>query len=143
MKRAVGRPTDYKPEYCQGVIEFGRKGKFHFEFANSISKHVSVIYAWGTKHEEFQEALKEAKQLCEDYWLNTGRALIASSPKSHDSKPWWYIMNNLHGWGEKTKVEVSGENGGPVMVQLSREAIKQANEIARAKNKRDVGRASD
>jgi hypothetical protein len=142
-KRAVGRPTDYKPEYCQGVIEFGRKGKFHFEFANSIGKHVSVIYAWGTKHEEFQDALKEAKQLCEEYWLNTGRALIASSPKSHDSKPWWYIMNNLHGWGDKQKIELTGKDGEALTVQLSAETIKELNEKARSENKRSTGRSSD
>ena len=142
-KRAVGRPTDYKPEYCDQVIDFGKKGKFHFEFANHIDKHVDTLYEWSKKHDEFSESLNKAKQACEEYWLNTGRALIASPPKNHDSKPWWYIMNNLHGWGDKQKIELTGKGGEALTVQLSAETIKELNAKARSENKRSTGRSGD
>ena len=141
-KNPVGRPTDYKPEYCQGVIEYGKKGLFHFEFANSIDQHVSTIYRWGEKFPEFSESLNKAKQACEGYWLNIGRSLIATSPKEHDSKPWWYIMNNLHGWGEKQKVEISGVNGGPVKTEaiLDPETSKELKRFLRIAGKTKANR---
>lgn len=58
QKHAGGRPTDYKPEYCQTVIEFGRQGYSLTAFAGSIEQARSTINLWIDKFPEFMEACK-------------------------------------------------------------------------------------
>ena len=54
----MGRPTKYKPEYCQAVIDHMSKG-FSFEaFAGSILVAVDSLYEWTAVHPNFSEAKK-------------------------------------------------------------------------------------
>jgi hypothetical protein len=54
----LGRPTKYKPEYCQAVIDHMSKG-FSFEaFAGSILVAVDSLYEWTAVHPTFSEAKK-------------------------------------------------------------------------------------
>lgn len=136
QKNPVGRPSDYKPEYCQQVIDNAKEGKFLFEFANKIEKNESTLYEWANEHEEFSKAIDLAKQICKGEWVNVGRKLISDPSAKHDAKPWGVIMNNLHGWDRTAKVEVSGKDGGPINVssevELKGPAVKSLERIADA-----------
>lgn len=135
-KHAGGRPSDYKPEYCQEIIDFMAKGNFTFQYANYIGKHVDTLYEWGKVHKEFSEALKTAKQKCYDWWVTRGLIMLNEPSNLHDSKPWLYIMNNLHGWGDNRKVELTGKDGKPVEVhsevELKGAAVESLGRIADA-----------
>lgn len=69
---AGGRPTSYKPEYCQQVIDHCTTGKSIKSFASSIDVHIDTIYAWESAHPEFSEALRKARMNAETYWENLG-----------------------------------------------------------------------
>lgn len=74
-----GRPSKYKPEYCDKIIEhfditpFSDKVSIHgpipnlfptFErFAHSIGVHRDTLHEWCTKHKEFSDAYKRAHDL--------------------------------------------------------------------------------
>lgn len=61
-KRPRGRPSDYRPEYCEDVIEFCRQtGKSLTAFAGSIGTFRQRLNAWAAEHKEFREALECAK----------------------------------------------------------------------------------
>lgn len=60
QKRPVGRPTTYKPEYCQMLIEHMSQG-FSFENFGLSCKpkvHRGTLYDWIDAHEEFADAKK-------------------------------------------------------------------------------------
>lgn len=86
----VGRPTKYKPEYCQMLIEFFDVEPFyekempHYKdgeiswvdyklkanplptirkFAKKIGVHVSNVYRWINEHVEFCDSFTQAKEL--------------------------------------------------------------------------------
>lgn len=57
-KRPVGRPSKYKPEYCERVIEDMSTGLSLTAFAGSIPVARSTINVWMDQHPEFSEAVK-------------------------------------------------------------------------------------
>lgn len=99
MKTQIGRPTKYRPELCQRIIEFFDVSPFEiardgdgnpltspsgkpllipsnlptFEsFAHSIGVHVDSLYEWANVHSEFSEAKKRAQQLQKNILIQNG-----------------------------------------------------------------------
>jgi hypothetical protein len=52
----VGRPTDYKPEYCQMLIDHMEKVYSFESFAGVIGVARETIYLWRKTHPEFLHA---------------------------------------------------------------------------------------
>ena len=57
----TGRPTLYKPEYCEAVIDFMSDGYDLTAFAGSINVCRETLYEWQNAHAEFFHAVKIAK----------------------------------------------------------------------------------
>lgn len=57
----AGRPTSYKPEYCEQVIELGREGKSVAQMCAHFDISRQTIDNWAAEHEEFLEAFMRAK----------------------------------------------------------------------------------
>jgi hypothetical protein len=62
----AGRPSEYKPEYCQRIIDYMAKGHSLTAFAGSIDVDKATVYRWINQHPEFSEAADraKAKQVC-------------------------------------------------------------------------------
>lgn len=71
--RPVGRPTDYKPEYCEKVLELGRAGKSYTQIAGELDVAKSTLYLWQDLHPEFSDALLRARELAQYWWENIGQ----------------------------------------------------------------------
>lgn len=69
----AGRPTKYKPEYCDAVIQHMENGASITSFAASIDVARSTINEWISKHPEFSDAVKIAKAKCAAWWESLGR----------------------------------------------------------------------
>jgi hypothetical protein len=57
----TGRPTDYRPEYCEAVIDFMAQGYSLTAFAGSIRQSKDAIYDWIKCHSEFSHAVTRAR----------------------------------------------------------------------------------
>ena len=57
----AGRPTDYRPEYCDEVVSFMADGKHVIEFAAHVGVAKSTVYKWAEELPEFSDALKKAQ----------------------------------------------------------------------------------
>ena len=66
----MGRPTKYKPEYCDQIVEMGRLGKSRVQCASHLDVHTDTLYEWGSVHQDFSVALKKAQQHAESFWEN-------------------------------------------------------------------------
>jgi len=64
----AGRPTKYKKEYCQQIVEAMAGGKSVLQFAAEAGVSKSSIYLWAQQHNEFSDALSRGKELGEAYW---------------------------------------------------------------------------
>ncbi len=73
-KRAHGRPTKYKPEYCDKVIELGRMGCNQTQMAVNLEINEDTLYEWIKVHPDFSEALTRAREESHNWWLITGKS---------------------------------------------------------------------
>ena len=57
----IGRPTDYRPEYCEAVVSFMAQGYSLTAFAGSIRVARDTLYQWMKAHREFSDAVNRAR----------------------------------------------------------------------------------
>lgn len=67
-----GRPTDYKPEYCEQVIELGKQGKSLAQMCANFDISRQTIDNWANAHPDFLEALSRAKVHAQAFWEDEG-----------------------------------------------------------------------
>lgn len=66
-KQPIGRPSEYRDEYCERVIELGKEGKSRAEIASALNCSRTTLAAWEAEHPDFLDALHRAKdeELCD------------------------------------------------------------------------------
>jgi Helix-turn-helix domain of resolvase len=69
----MGRPTLYKPEYCQQVIELGRQGKSPMQIAASLDVARDTLSNWAEAHPDFLAAFTRAKELSQAWFEDKGQ----------------------------------------------------------------------
>lgn len=67
---AGGRPTSYKPEYCDTASEMMAAGKSIVQVASKIGVHRDTIYAWAENNKEFSDTLRVGRQDSQAHWEN-------------------------------------------------------------------------
>lgn len=69
----AGRPTDYRAEFCERVIELGREGKSYTQIARDLDVAKSTLYEWKATYPEFSDALTRARELAQAWWEDIGQ----------------------------------------------------------------------
>lgn len=64
-KHPGGRPTDYKPEYCEQVEKLCKLGATDEEIAAFFEVHKDTIYEWQKKHPKFSDSVKAGKVIAD------------------------------------------------------------------------------
>ena len=73
VKRPVGRPSKYRPEYCDMVVDHMSEGASLTSFAAEIDVSRETISEWSRVHPEFSVAVKKGKAKCAAWWERLGR----------------------------------------------------------------------
>ena len=122
-----GRPTDYLPEFCEQVIEWGRSGKSLTWMAASIGVAKSSIYDWEKVHPEFAYALTQARQLAQAHWEDLGQdnLLMAPGQGSFNGSVWSRSMAARFpdDWREKSETALTGPGGTPLQIESIKRVI--------------------
>ena len=63
----------WDPSYCAKVEKLGAAGKSAPEIRRELAIPVSTWRAWVKKHAEFAEAVEEAADQAEAWWIDLGR----------------------------------------------------------------------
>ena len=64
----AGRPTDYLPEYCEKVVEWGAIGWSRAQMAAEMDVSFVTMRAWEEAHPEFLKATTRARVKAQAYW---------------------------------------------------------------------------
>lgn len=114
-KRPVGRPTDYRPEYCEQIVEFMKDGKSFVGFSASIGTHIDTILEWAKVHPEFSLAKKAAGAASEEWWERQGREYLINRPQgeSLNSSVWIFTMKARFKWrdGAEQSIKIAQTPG--------------------------------
>lgn len=62
---AGGRPTKYKPEYCEQATKLCLLGAIDEKLADFFEVSVSTLNEWKSRYPEFQEAIKSGRELAD------------------------------------------------------------------------------
>ncbi len=71
--RRRGRPTSYKSLYCDRVLLLAAEGCGKTEIAVGLGVSIKTLNAWAAAHDDFREAMSQAKELEYAWWLAAGR----------------------------------------------------------------------
>lgn len=116
-KRKVGRPTDYREEYCEQVMQWGREGKSRAWMCSELDIARSTLQEWEKAHEEFKDALQRAKDHEQRFWEDLGGSYIKD--RNFNAQIWIRSMAaRFPGeWRENKKIEQTTQEVAPVVIQ--------------------------
>lgn len=103
----AGRPTKFKPEYCQALIEYMKEGRSYETFGCTINVNTDTLYNWERLFPEFSEAKKVAMQYSRRWWEDVGRAGATGKLPGFNAAAFIFTMKNRFKWADVQKVEVT------------------------------------
>jgi hypothetical protein len=118
-KRPVGRPSKYRPEFCEQVLEMAAEGKGPAGYAVKFEVDKASLYDWAAAHPDFSIALSRAKTIEQSWWENAGRTGIFAD--KFNALVWHKSMaaKFRDDYTERSTTELVGKGGGPVQVETS------------------------
>jgi len=111
----IGRPSLYKPEYCQELMSYMSQGKPYGAFAGTIGVHIDTLYEWEKVHPEFSEAKKIGRSMSYDYMIELAHSQMIDGKLNNTA--WIFMMKNMHGWRDKQ--ETTHEAGKTITLNYS------------------------
>jgi len=117
VKRPVGRPSKYRPEFCERVLELAKEGCGWADYAAEFEVDRKTLFDWRDQHEEFSTALSRAKVLEQQWWERAGR--FGMMADKFNALVWKTSVQARFrdDYTERKATEISGPNGEPVQVQ--------------------------
>ena len=114
----MARPSKYKKEYCQMIIDYMSEGFSLAAFAGKIEVNQDTMHEWAKKHPEFSEAKRIAIGKSLQWWEKQGvdglwditilydkEGKKVKATKKLNATVWIFNMKNRHGWRDQVTVE--------------------------------------
>ena len=117
---AGGRPTKYRPEYCQEAIEYMAEGYSVTAFAGHIGVARSTVFKWAEENPEFSDALKTAQAMAAMWWEDTLRQ-VAKTGEGNASAAIFGVKNRSgEEWRDKQEIDhtTAGQPIAPTRIEL-------------------------
>lgn len=101
-----GRPSKYKPEYCEMMIAHTKAGGFFEGFAMSIDVTKETLLDWTTTYPDFSDAYKKASQAQLEHFQKLGYGLATGQVKGQVAA-WCFMMKNMFKWRDVQEIDMN------------------------------------
>lgn len=105
MKLLVGRPTDYKKDFCEMVVDHMAKGFSLQSFAGVVGVTRQCLYDWMDANNDFKKACEVGRERSRLFWENImlENLVFSRMGKQIDFRMWQFNMMNRfrEDWTEK------------------------------------------
>lgn len=91
---AGGRPTKYKEEYCDLIIEFMKDGSSKTQFCAEVGICYDTLLDWQEANPEFSEAVKKADTACQAWWERKGTKAVFGEIEGFNATSYIFNMKN-------------------------------------------------
>lgn len=103
---AAGRPTKYKKEYCELLVEHMSKGRSVESFGALIDVGKNTIYQWLKEHHDFQDAMDRGVAKSKQHWELLGEEGIwnewnSLGGRTFNTQVWAMNMRNRFKWDKE------------------------------------------
>jgi len=121
-ERTIGRPTLYRPELCDQIIEAMGEGLSLEAAASACGIGPRTVFTWQNQHDEFRQAVEEGRTKSLLFWER--RAIALSKGEAGNAAVITLGLKNrsraASGWHDAQRLEHSGPDGGPIQQQVTR-----------------------
>lgn len=105
-----GRPSKFKEEYCDMLIEHMKKGMSFESFAAVINVNRDTLFEWRRVEPNFSDAYKKALEVSLYTWEQLGHAGMMGKVAGFNPTLWIFNMKNRFKWRDKQPEEVTQVN---------------------------------
>lgn len=113
---AGGRPTKYRPKYCQMLIEHMTQGLSFESFSGVIEVNQDTLHEWVKVHPEFSDAKKLGFGKSQLVWEKMFMAGCMGKLKNFSAAGTIFNMKNRFKW--RDQIDLSGGDA-PVAITLN------------------------
>lgn len=117
----VGRPTSYKPEYCQTAIDFLAQGYSVTALAGFIGCARSSVFKWAEENAQFSDALKTGQAKASYFWEQTLRN-VATKGEGNATAAIFGVKNRCRDdWSDLAQIDHISTDGSmtpPTRIEL-------------------------
>lgn len=120
QKHPGGRPTLYRPEYCDAIVAHMAEGASATSFAASVGVCRETISEWAATHPEFSVAVKKGKAACATWWEALGRKNAATGAGSATLVIFGLKNMAPDEWREKQEIDHRSTDGtmSPTRIEI-------------------------
>ena len=106
----AGRPTKYKPEFCDVVLRIGEEAGTLAAMAEACDVNRETLNDWIAKNPEFSDAVKRGLQRAQVWWESQGRLATFGGFDGFNATSYIFQMKNRfkEDWRDKQETEHSG-----------------------------------
>lgn len=122
-----GRPTKYRPEYCQAIVECAQRGFSLTAFAAEIGVCRDTISEWASVHPSFSAAARHAKSVRTRAWEERVAKAVENGCTGGQASLIQFMLKNHDPDTFRDKHEV-GVSGGMTLEQLVTSSYKPADD---------------
>ena len=117
---AAGRPTIYKPEYCDLMIQMLSEGASFTEFRAAVGGvSRQTLSNWRNQNPEFLDAYSQAEAIGQAYWEKRLRTEIMFDNKANAALVKLYFANRFN-WHDKQATDHTSSDGSmkPSVIEI-------------------------
>ena len=120
LERPIGRPSLYRPELCDQIIEAMAEGLSVEAAAAKVGISVRSLYIWQQEYPAFMHAIQEGRIRALLWWEERALAMAHGKPGSAQivSLGLRNRSRAASGWVDTSKVELSGPNGAAIQQDI-------------------------
>lgn len=117
----AGRPTLYRDEYCDEIVDFCREGYSLTAFAGKIGVSRDTISEWCAVHPEFSVAARRAKAACAHWWETRNRQVgLEGGPGGQATVVLFNLKNHApDDYSAAERHELTGKDGAPIALTIA------------------------
>lgn len=116
-----GRPSKYKLEYCDEIVESGKSGYSLSAFAGSIGVCRDTVCQWRKRYPEFFAAAAIAEAAAAYTW-ETKLISLASGKAGNVTAIIFALKNRVkEDWRDRVFTEHVGKDDGPITIDITPE----------------------
>jgi transcriptional regulator with XRE-family HTH domain len=104
-KKKIGKPTKYKPEYCQMLIDHMSQGLSYESFAAILGVARSSLYEWEKMFPAYSDSKSIGKEKLLLFFEKMGLEAMTGQIPGFNAPTYIFTLKNKVGWSDKHEVE--------------------------------------
>ena len=116
----MARPSKYKPETGDRICQMLAGGQSASKACKSVGVSLMSMYRWLREHEEFRDNYARAREDQADTFADEMCDIadeeedVQRAKLKIDARKWVAARMKPKSWGDRSAIEHSGPNGGPI-----------------------------